>query len=58
MVFKRKKAFCTKKNLNLDEVIVFGDKVLISHFDTVLGNFPVELRLVTYNISSNTFFAF
>ena len=45
MVFKRKKAFCTKKNLNLDEVIVFGDKVLISHFDTVLGNFSCGIKV-------------
>ena len=55
---KGKKAFCTEKNVNLDELILnFGEKVFISHFNTVLGKFSCGTK-VSYGISSNSFFAF
>ena len=59
VVFKRKKAFCIKKNLNLDEVSwTLDTKYKLATSIPFWGNFPVELRLVADNISSNTFFAF
>ena len=48
MVFQRKaeRAFFTKKNLNLDEGNVnFGDKVVVSHFNTVLGIFSCGIKV-------------
>ena len=46
VVFKRKKAFCTKKNLSLGEIIDnFENKVWISHFKTVLGKLSCGIKV-------------
>ena len=48
MVFQRKaeRTFFTKKNLILDEGNVnFGDKVVVSHFNTVLGKFSCGIKV-------------
>ena len=48
VVFQRKAEgeFFTKKNLNLDEGNVnFGDKVVVSNFNTVLGKFSCGIKV-------------